>query len=128
MLIIVIVITTFNDFYITQRGIRAQQGMNESIWTEQLNAKLQEEFNFQLDLPAVFIDTFHNREKQDEVDKFSENTQLLWAFAESKLGINYQSNLTGRTVEMMTISAEPFWCRDIQLAMSDIRKCNEISR
>ena len=85
MLIIVIVITTFNDFYITQRGIRAQQGMNESIWTEQLNAKLQEEFNFQLDLPAVFIDTFHNREKQDEVDKFSENTQLLWAFAESKV-------------------------------------------
>ena len=63
--------------------------MNESIWKEQLNTKLQEEFNFELDLPAVFIDTFHNREKQDEVDKFSENTQLLWAFAESKLGINY---------------------------------------
>ena len=104
--------------------------MNESIWTKQLNAKLQEEFNFQLDLPAVFIDTFHNREKQDEVDKFSENTQLLWAFAESKLGINYCSiiNLTWRTIEMRTISAEPFWCRDIQLAMSDIRKCNEISR
>ena len=77
------------SFYRYQKNIRDQQGMNESIWKEQLNTKLQEEFNFDVDLPAVFIDTFHNREKEDEVDKFSQNAQLLWSFAESKLGINY---------------------------------------
>ena len=66
--------------------------MNETVWTDRLNEKLQEEFNFNFDLPAVFIDTFHNREKPDEVDKFSENTQKLWSFAQSKLGINWSIN------------------------------------
>ena len=65
--------------------------MNETVWTDRLNEKLQEEFNFNFDLPAVFIDTFHNREKQDEVDKFSQNTQMLWSFAQSKLGIKWSS-------------------------------------
>ena len=66
--------------------------MNETVWTDRLNAKLQKEFNFSFDLPAVFIDTFHNREKPDEVDKFSQNTQKLWSFAQSKLGINWPIN------------------------------------
>ena len=66
--------------------------MNETVWTDRLNAKLQKEFNFSFDLPAVFIDTFHNREKLDEVDKFSQNTQALWSFAQSKLGINWPIN------------------------------------
>ena len=66
--------------------------MNETVWTARLNEKLQEEFNFDFDLPAVFIDTFHNREKQDEVDKFSQNAQMLWDFAQSKLGINWPVN------------------------------------
>lgn len=75
-----------------QRRIRSQQKMNEIVWSARLNEKLQEEFNFDFDLPAVFIDTFHNREKPDEVDKFSQNTQKLWSFAQSKLGINWSAN------------------------------------
>ena len=71
-----------------KRDIRVQQKMNESIWRRNLNTALQKELNFDVDLPAVFIDTFHNREKQDEVDKFLENTQLLWTFAQRKLGSN----------------------------------------
>ena len=77
---------------IIQRRIRIQQKMNETVWTDRLNEKLQEEFNFDFDLPVVFIDTFHNREKLDEVDKFSQNTQMLWSFAQSKLGINWSVN------------------------------------
>ena len=65
--------------------------MNETVWTARLNEKLQEEFNFDFDLPAVFIDSFHNREKPDEVDKFSQNAQILWSFAQSKLGIKWSS-------------------------------------
>ena len=66
--------------------------MNETVWTARFNEKLQKEFNFDFDLPAVFIDTFHNREKADEVDKFSQNAQILWSFAQSKLGINWSVN------------------------------------
>ena len=66
--------------------------MNETVWTDRLNEKLKEEFNFNFDLPAVFIDTFHNREKPVEVDKFSQNTQKLWSFAQSKLGIKWSIN------------------------------------
>ena len=80
--------------FIVQINIRDQQGMNESIWREKLNTKLQKEFNFNINLSAVFIDTFHNREKQDEVDKFSENTRVLWTFAQNKLGINQPINTT----------------------------------
>lgn len=83
------------------RDIRVQQKMNESTWRSNLNTALQGELNFDVDLPAVFIDTFHNQEKQDEVDKFSENTQLLWTFAQRKLG-------------------QPFWCKDIKSAESHI--------
>ena len=77
--------------------------MNETVWTDRLNEKLQEEFNFDFDLPAVFIDSFHNREKPDEVDKFSQNTQMLWSFAQSKLGINWSVNksiFTWRIIEI----------------------------
>ena len=77
--------------------------MNETVWTDRLNEKLQEEFNFDFDPPAVFIDSFHNREKPDEVDKFSQNTQMLWSFALSKLGINWSVNksiFTWRIIEI----------------------------
>ena len=107
--------------------------MNETVWTDGLNEKLQKEFNFNFDLPAVFIDSFHNREKPDEVDKFSQNTQMLWSFAQSKLGINRSVNksiFTWRIIEIWDlgltktywiISDEPFNCTDIQPAMSDLR-------
>ena len=59
--------------------------MNESLWARQFNDRLRNDFEFSFDLPSVFIDTFYYRKSEIEVDKFNENTEELWSFAQSKL-------------------------------------------
>jgi len=81
--------------------IRQDGGMTEDIWVKQFNQRLQKDFKFDFDLPAIFIDTFHNRKNTAEVQKFQQNVDNLWKFAETRLD-------------------SPFWCKDIQLALSDI--------
>jgi len=81
--------------------IREAGGLTETIWAKQFNQRLRKDFKFDFDLPAVFIDTFHNRKSPTEVEKFEQNVQILWEFAESRLD-------------------SPFWCKDIQVALSDI--------
>ena len=41
----------------------------KSRWAHDFNKKLQELFRFEFDLPAVFIDTFHRKQSEHEVDK-----------------------------------------------------------
>jgi len=86
--------------------VRSENGNSEEKWALQFNERLHKDFNFTLDLPAVFIDTFYNRDNPIEVDKFHENTEKLWSFAQSKLD-------------------SPFQCRDIQVANSDISNLTE---
>jgi len=81
--------------------IREAGGLTEDSWAEQFNQRLRKDFKFDFDLPAVFIDTFHNRKNQAEVEKFQQNVKILWEFAQSRLD-------------------SPFWCKDIQVALSDI--------
>eukprot|EP00092_Neocalanus_flemingeri_P013563 GFUD01014626.1.p1 GENE.GFUD01014626.1~~GFUD01014626.1.p1 ORF type:complete len:373 (+),score=85.09 GFUD01014626.1:55-1173(+) len=81
--------------------IRQDGGMTEDIWAKQFNERLQKDFKFEFDLPAIFIDTFHNRKNREEVEKFQQNVDYLWKFGQSRL-------------------ESPFWCTDIQLALSDI--------
>ena len=72
-----------------QSRVRAESGINESQWSQQFNSILREEFNFDFDLPAVFVDTFHKRAGRDshiEVEKFRAETGKLWDFVQSKLG------------------------------------------
>ena len=69
-----------------QSRVRSENGISEEKWALQFNERLHKDFNFTLDLPAVFIDTFYNRDNPIEVDKFHENTEKLWSFAQSKLG------------------------------------------
>jgi len=85
--------------YLTR--IREEGGMTEAIWAEQFNKRLRKDFKFDFDLPVVFIDTFHNRKNAAEVEEFQQNMDILWQFAQSRLD-------------------SPFWCKDIQLALSDI--------
>ena len=66
--------------------------MNESLWARQFNDRLRNDFEFSFDLPTVFIDTFYYRKSQIEVDKFYENTEKLWTFAQSKLGKRIMHN------------------------------------
>lgn len=60
--------------------------MTEDIWVKQFNQRLQKDFKFDFDLPAIFIDTFHNRKNTAEVQKFQQNVDNLWKFAETRLG------------------------------------------
>lgn len=81
--------------------IREDGGMTEDIWSKQFNERLRKDFKFDFDLPVVFIDTFHNRQNTREVQKFQQNVETLWQFAQSRL-------------------ESPFRCKDIQIALSDI--------
>jgi len=74
--------------------------LNEKRWAHDFNKKLQELYHFEFDLPAVFIDTFHRRQSEHEVEMFRKNTLKLWEFAERKLD-------------------NPFRCRDIQAVMHE---------
>ena len=69
-----------------QSRIREAGGLTEDTWAKQFNQRLRKDFKFDFDLPAVFIDTFHNRKNQAEVEKFQQNVQILWEFAQSRLG------------------------------------------
>ena len=69
-----------------QSRIRSETGKSEDSWAREFNEILHRDFDFTIDLPAVFIDTFYNRDNPVEVDKFYENTEKLWSFAQSKLG------------------------------------------
>ena len=60
--------------------------MTEDIWSKQFNERLRKDFKFDFDLPVVFIDTFHNRQNTREVQKFQQNVETLWQFAQSRLG------------------------------------------
>ena len=67
-------------------GVRAEAGLTERGWTQQFNSRLQADFNFDFDLPAVFIDTFHNRARPAETEQFQRNVAVLWSFAQDRLG------------------------------------------
>lgn len=52
-------------------------------------------------LPSVFIDTYYDQNNPQEKAKFEENTQKLWDFARSR---------------------NPFECKDIKIALTEIRE------
>jgi len=90
--------------------IRTSSGLNEEQWTKQFNEKLKKDFDFTHDLPSVFIDTFRNQKNQHEVNMFYQNTEKLWQFALNKID-------------------NPFYCRDVEVAMSSISNLqDEVSR
>ena len=64
---------------------------------------MRDEFKFFFDLPAVFIDTFHNTKVPQEVTKFQEETTKLWRFAEKKID-------------------SPFHCKDIEVVIQSVYK------
>jgi len=78
----------------------SRRSITEESWAQQFNDKLKEEFQFSVDLPAVFIDTFRNHENPREVAHFQKNTLALWQFAQDRLD-------------------RPFMCKDIQIVMHE---------
>ena len=72
--------------------------------TSEFNRILRSEYGVTRPLPSVFIDTFFDPDNPYEVDKFSENTNSLLTYAESR---------------------EPFECKDIKIALTEIRQLHK---
>jgi GTP-binding protein EngB required for normal cell division len=77
-----------------------RRDLTEERWAQQFNKKLREEFKFNFDLPAVFIDTFYHAGSALETAKFDENTDRLWSLGQAKLD-------------------SPFHCKDVQVVMHE---------
>jgi len=82
-------------------GIRNSSGYNEITWTKQINKLLTGLQGNPTDLPSVFIDTFYDvGPSQFATIKFRENTARLLHYGIEK--------------------KEPFQCKDIEIARSEI--------
>jgi hypothetical protein len=81
--------------------------IGEDWWTAEFNKLFREKYGLKKSLPAVFIDTFYDEHSPIEAEAFEENTQKLWQFASSR---------------------NPFECKDIKIALTEIRELqNDIS-
>lgn len=78
----------------------------EEWWQNQFNNLFGKEYGLRTRLPAVFIDTYYDKDNPYELKKFTEETENLFNFATNR---------------------NPFECKDIEIALHDIRKLqNEI--
>ena len=75
--------------------------ITEAFWTKEFNRKLRQEFSLKRDLQAVFIDTYYNKRDPNELRAFNKNTNKLFEFANK---------------------SEPFACKDIKIALTEIRE------
>lgn len=75
--------------------------ITETFWSQEFNRILRREYGLKRDLQALFIDTFYEQTSPQEVAAFNRNTQELLQFANS---------------------AKPFACKDIKIALSEIRQ------
>jgi GTP-binding protein EngB required for normal cell division len=75
--------------------------ITQKFWTDEFNRKLKNEYSLKTDLKSVFIDTFYHQESQHEIEVFHNHTQTLLDFA---------------------VSRDPFECKDIEIALTEIRQ------
>jgi GTPase SAR1 family protein len=75
--------------------------ITEETWTTTLNQELRRKLDVGYTLPSVFIDTFFDPDSQYERDQFNLNTEKLMTLA---------SNV------------EPFHCKDIEIALTEIEQ------
>ncbi len=73
----------------------------ETWWAAEFNKLFRQEYGLSSPLPAVFIDTFYDKNSKVESDRFNEHTANLWKFANSR---------------------NPFECKDIKIALTEIRE------
>jgi len=88
-----------------ENSVRIRQSANPAIterfWASEHNRMLRQELGVEEPLKAVFIDTYRDVNSPAEVQKFNAQTEDLFELA---------SNL------------EPFQCKDIEIALHEIRK------
>jgi len=79
----------------------SRRPLTEQFWTEEFNRILKTEYSLEKDLRSIFIDTFYHEESLKETEMFQKNTRMLWDYA---------------------VSREPFECKDIEIALTEIRE------
>lgn len=82
----------------------SQPKLSEQFWGDEFNRILRDQYNVKRPLPAFFIDTFAHPESEYEQEKFAENTDGMIQLAQS---------------------LDPFECKDIKIALSEIRKLHQ---
>jgi len=75
--------------------------MTQQYWSNEFNRILKAEYSLDQNLQTVFIDTFYHEDSEYEIEVFNNNTKLLWEYA---------------------LSREPFECKDIEVALTEIRE------
>eukprot|EP00092_Neocalanus_flemingeri_P001717 GFUD01001832.1.p1 GENE.GFUD01001832.1~~GFUD01001832.1.p1 ORF type:complete len:394 (-),score=122.08 GFUD01001832.1:250-1431(-) len=75
--------------------------LTQKFWSEEFNRILQREFSLGRDLDSVFIDTYYHNKSPKELEVFSNHSRILWEYA---------------------LSREPFECKDIEIALTEIRE------
>ena len=75
--------------------------ITQKFWTDEFNRILKNEYSLEKDLKSVFIDTFYHQESEHETEVFLNNSQKLLDFA---------------------LSRDPFECKDIEIALTEIRQ------
>lgn len=75
--------------------------LTEEHWSREFNRLFRNEYGLKKPLNAVFIDTFYDPHNPSEVAKFKANTDTLFQFAQSR---------------------NPFECKDIKIALTEIRQ------
>jgi len=75
--------------------------ITQKFWTDEFNRILKKEYNLKNDLKSVFIDTFYHHGSPQETEVFHNNSQNLLDYA---------------------LSRKPFECKDIEIALTEIRQ------
>jgi len=79
----------------------SRRPLTEQFWAEEFNRILKTEYSLERDLQSIFIDTFYHKDSLKETEMFQKNTRMLWEYA---------------------VSREPFECKDIEIALTEIRE------
>ena len=89
------------NFHPYAEKLRKRSNITEFSFKNKFNKMLKKEFEVNIEIPVVFIDTFHNKTHAVEKEKFDFYTNKLWIFS---------------------ISREPFICKDIKAALTEVRE------
>jgi len=75
--------------------------LTEAFWTSEFNRILKAEYGLKSDLSSIFLDTFYNEADAHETEVFNNSSQSLLDFA---------------------LSRQAFICKDIEIALTEIRQ------
>merc|ERR1719158_2423694 len=75
--------------------------ITQKFWTSEFNRILRKEYKLKQDLESIFIDTFHHKDDPVEREIFLQETQTLFDYASTR---------------------QPFECKDIEIARTEIRQ------